>query len=279
MQLSLALDQTQSQTSLGPVPARFGLASVVAVQARCVLTKPAGRLEGFDYSLNPYSGCAFGCSYCYAAFFVLDEKRENWGNWVEAKVNAVALLRKANLRGAKLIMSSVTDPYQPLERRLGLTRAILEELVRQQPDFVVQTRGPLVTRDINLLRQFERVQVNMTVTTDDDRIRRLFEPCCASIERRLNAITEVAKAGIPARVVLGPLLPVTDPAAFARRLAATGCDIAFSKYFHVGPVRDFASNTRPQALALAKRLRWTEARFTETLQTLRGELHQLGVRC
>ena len=98
------------------------------------------------------------------------------------KENALALLerkRRSTLLGKTIYMSSVTDPYQPIEKRLGLTRELLRILAeRYQPRLVIQTRSPLVTRDVDLLRRFEHVQVNMTITTDSEEVRRAFEPTC-----------------------------------------------------------------------------------------------------
>ena len=82
-------------------------------------------MDAYDFTLNPYSGCSFGCTYCYAAFFSRDaEKRDAWGYWVNVKENAEALLKKRrrSLDGKRIYMSSVTDPYQPIERELKLTR-------------------------------------------------------------------------------------------------------------------------------------------------------------
>src|SRR5690606_39089742 len=98
-----------------------------------ILTKASGFINGFDYTLNPYSGCTFGCTYCYAAFFSPDpDKQNDWGKWVEIKDNALELLykkRKRPLIDKTIYISSVTDPYQPIEKQLGLTRAILSELL------------------------------------------------------------------------------------------------------------------------------------------------------
>ena len=151
-----------------------------------ILTRATGFMDAYDYTLNPYSGCFFGCTYCYAAFFSRDaEKRANWGYWVGVKENAVALLEKRKpgaLDGKLIYMSSVTDPYQPVERELGLTRRLLEVMADRldKPKLVVQTRSPDVVRDCDLFRRIEenggRVQVNMTATTDDEDIRRTFEP-------------------------------------------------------------------------------------------------------
>ena len=136
-------------------------------------------MDAYDFTLNPYSGCSFGCTYCYAAFFSRDvAKRDSWGYWVSVKENAVELLEKRlrkrpeSLDGKLIYMSSVTDPYQPVERELKLTRRLLEVMADgHTPKLVVQTRSPDVTRDCGLFRRIEenggRVQVNMTVTTDD----------------------------------------------------------------------------------------------------------------
>ncbi|MEZ4617264.1 MAG: radical SAM protein [Caldilineaceae bacterium] len=136
-------------------------------------------MANYDYTLNPYSGCIFGCTYCYAAFFARERgAQENWGKWLNIKENALELLkvkRKRPLIGKTIYMSSVTDPYQPVEKKLELTRQLLEELLRfHRIKLVIQTRSPLVTRDIDLLQRFESVQVNMTVTTDSETVRRTF---------------------------------------------------------------------------------------------------------
>src|SRR5579864_4840688 len=147
--------------------------------AASILSRATGFIDAFDYTLNPYSGCGFGCTYCYAAFFATTrELQEEWGHWVQVKNNALELLKKKRRRpliGVSIYMSSVTDPYQPIEKDLQLTRAILSELLDyHQVRLVVQTRGPLVTRDIDLLRQFKSVRVNMTITTDNEAVRRAF---------------------------------------------------------------------------------------------------------
>src|SRR5205085_7863401 len=110
------------------IPDRVGQAQVYARDTAQILTPASGFMMGYDYTLNPYSGCQFGCAYCYATFFVdSDEKRENWGYWVEVKRNAVELLNKRRrLAGKRIYMSSVTDPYQPIESKIELTRGIVE---------------------------------------------------------------------------------------------------------------------------------------------------------
>jgi DNA repair photolyase len=117
--------------------------------SRSILSRATGYISAFDYTLNPYKGCQFGCGYCYAAFFADSlARKETWGQWLVVKENAVELLRRrgGRIAGKSIYMSSVTDPYQPVERRLRLTRELLEVMLPHQPRLVIQTRGPLVTR-------------------------------------------------------------------------------------------------------------------------------------
>ena len=194
---------------------------VTHVDARSILTETRGFTSvsvpgtGFHYSLNPYRGCTFNCSYCYAPAFTFDDKaREQWGRWVAVKANAEQLLREAGrkgkLRRKNLYLSTVTDPYQPIERKLELTRACLKTLLDFPPRLLtVQTRSPMVVRDIDLFEQMTpgRIAVCMSITTDDEAVRKIFEPSCAPITARLKAIRTVRDAGIPTQASIAPLLP------------------------------------------------------------------------
>ena len=239
-------------------PDHIGQTAIAYAPAREILTRASGFMDAYDFTLNPYSGCSFGCTYCYAAFFSRDvERRDSWGYWVDVKENAVELMakRKAGLLDGKLIyMSSVTDPYQPVERELKLTRGILEIMAeRHKPKLVVQTRSPSVVRDCDLFRQIEenggRVQVNMTVTTDDEDIRRTFEPYCPGNHRRLEAIEKVHDAGIQTCITMTPLLLVNSNGDFADDLIHTGVEKFIAQPFHF--VRGkFVASTRDGALDL-----------------------------
>ena len=265
-------------------PSRVGGAGVTRAQARSVLTKPAGFMSKYDFTLNPYSGCSFGCSYCYAAFFgASKEDRDAWGRWVRVKENAVALLAKrkpGSLDGKRIYMSSVTDPYQPVERELRLTRGLLEILAGQRgpeypplldeppkPKLVVQTRSPDVERDCDLLRRIEanggRTQVNMTVTTDDEEVRRVFEPSCPSNATRLRAVARAQAEGVVACVTMTPLLWVSDADAFAERLLATGVRKFIVQPFHFQRGK-FVASTREKAVDLmARKLGCDRAAFRQ----------------
>ena len=254
-------------------PDHIGDTAVTYAPTSQVLNKPTGFMGAYDFTLNPYSGCSFGCSYCYAAFFSRDvEKRDSWGKWVNVKDNAVELLKKrrpGTLDGKLIYMSSVTDPYQPVERQLEITRGILQAMADRgdKPKLVVQTRSPDVVRDCGLYRQIEdnggRVQVNITVTTDDEDIRRTFEPSCPSNPRRLEAIGKVQAAGIAACITMTPLLLVSSPYAFADSLLATGVQKFIAQPFHFKRGK-FLAGTRDGAFDLmAQKLGCNRASFQD----------------
>ena len=271
----------------------IGETTVCYAPAREILTRANGFMDAYDFTLNPYSGCSFGCTYCYAAFFSRDvEKRDSWGYWVNVKENAVELMAKRKpgaLDGKLVYMSSVTDPYQPVERELKLTRGILEIMAeRHKPKLVIQTRSPTVVRDCDLFSQIEesggRVQVNMTVTTDDEDIRRTFEPFCPSNMARLRAIGEVHAEGIDTCITMTPLLLVSSPYAFADSLVDTGVQKFIIQPFHFQRGK-FLAGTRDKAFDLmAEKLGCARDTFREeylehysmVFEVLRDALPELG---
>lgn len=271
MQLSL-LDPNPSSIR----PAAQGAADVIYADSSAILVRPTGRLAGLDFVINPYQGCTFACSYCYAAFFVPEEEqRERWGQWVRVKTNAVARLRSSrqNLQGKTVLMSSATDPYQPIEAKLELTRSLLPILARRGAHLSILSRSPLVTRDIDLFHQFEHVNITLSITTDDDQVRKRFEPQCASIDRRLAAVRALSEAGFRTSINVAPLLPITNVQGFAERIIDAGVSRVHIGTFHQtsGP---FASGTRRPALDIAREFGWTERRRRLVKQELRAALNQ-----
>ena len=258
---------------------RLGKSSVFHVQSRTILNPGNGFMSAYDYTLNPYSGCTFGCTYCYAAFFTRrPEEKVRWGEWVKVKENAVALLRNQRrnpLNGKTIYMSSVTDPYQPADKKLELTRSLLKELATfHKPHLVIQTRSPLVVRDLDILKQIGTVQVNMTVTTDNEEVRSAFEPTCPSNKVRLKAIREVQEAGVQACITMTPLLPVEHAPSFARDLLETGVRRFIVQPFHARKGR-FVAGTRVEALRITEAFKWDAARYEEVVAVLKGKLPNL----
>ena len=255
-------------------PSSIGPVEITYAPTSQLLTPASGFMADYDFTLNPYSGCSFGCTYCYAAFFARDQKlQDTWGQWVKVKENAVASLRRRrkSLAGRSIYMSSVTDPYQPIERHLGLVRGILEILLEDQPRLVVQTRSPLVTRDLDLFSELKDVRINMTVTTDQDRVRRAFEPAAPSTALRLKAIAEVVTAGVPSTITMTPLLPIADPISFSDDLLATGVTNFVIQDFHATRGQ-FVAGTGAQAKALLDELSWDHASYNNAMAVLRERL-------
>lgn len=195
---------------------------ITEIEVRSVLTAQRGG-GGIptDFSINPYRGCLFGCSYCYASKFVHDDavKRAEWGKWVEIKKNAVNALQREShkVQGGSVFFGSATDPYQPIERRVGLSRAMLEVLLLAFPAHLhIQTRSPHVVRDIDLFKKFgDTLTIGVSIPTDSEVVRKAFEPRAPSIPRRIAAAKELKEAGIRVTASVAPLLPCTP-----RRLAA-----------------------------------------------------------
>ncbi|MCX7974902.1 MAG: radical SAM protein [Candidatus Aminicenantes bacterium] len=177
------------------------------IQVRSLLNKS----KIFDYCLNPYRGCQVGCRYCYARLFIprYSGHKEPWGTFVDVKANAVEILKSQIGRAPRGVVwvSSVCDPYQPLEGRYRLTRRLLEVLLQFKFPINLQTKNVLVLRDLDLFCRFEEIEVGLTITTDNESIARLFEPGASPICQRIEALEKLKKAGLKTFAFLGPLLP------------------------------------------------------------------------
>lgn len=243
------------------------------IESRSIFSPATGfiRRGGFDWTCNPYVGCTFGCTYCYAAFLPQNRRPvAEWGRWLTAKSNAVELAARhaKKVAGAAVYMSSVTDPYQPAERSLFPTRGILEALIPHQPRLVVQTRGPLVVRDIDLLRGFHRVRVNLSIPTDSEEVRAAFEPKAPSLDRRWAVAEELKSAGVPVGLCVTPTLPLADPEGFAARLAAFAPAVLVCQDFHDSG-GGFGADTGVAARDLLARTGWSADGYRSFLAMLR----------
>ena len=243
------------------------------IDARSIFSPATGFIKrgGFAWTCNPYLGCTFGCSYCYAAFLPQNRRpKEDWGRWLAAKRNAVEVARRQapKLAGQTLYLSSVTDPYQPAERSLLLTRGILEALVPHQPRLLVQTRGPLLIRDIDLFAQFRQIRVNVSIPTDSEEVRRAFEPKAPPLAARWQALEEVRAAGVPVGVCVTPMLPLADREAFAERLLEFRPDVLVTQDFHEAQ-GGFGADTGERARRLLAETGWTPEDYRAAVELLR----------
>jgi DNA repair photolyase len=250
---------------------------VEQINAHSIFSPATGFIQrgGFDWSCNPYIGCSFGCIYCYALFLPQNRRpREDWGKWFQAKVNAVELARKQAPKVARqaVYISTVTDPYLPAERSLELTRGIVQVLIAHQPRLLVQTRGPLVTRDIDLFGQFEAVRINISIPTDSETVRQAFEPKAPPLERRWEALATLKSAGLPVGICVTPMLPLEDPDGFVKRIAEFQPNVLVTQFFHDAR-SGFGADTADAARALLDERRWTEDDYRRCVEKLRQHLH------
>jgi len=182
---------------------------VKRIQAKSILSLS----KVYDYVINPYIGCQHACSYCYARFMKrFSGHKEPWGQFVDVKINAPDLLLKEVKRKqvGRVWISGVCDPYQPIERKYELTQTCVEILIQHNWPVIIQTRSILVLRDLELLKCSSTVEVGMSVTTGDEKIRRLFEPYSPPIKERIRVLGELHAAGIRTFAMIAPMLPKAE---------------------------------------------------------------------
>ena len=182
------------------------------IEAKSIIVKSG--LPDTDFVINPYIGCMHGCVYCYARFMkTYTGHKEPWGHFVDVKINASNLIpeKTDKYKNKSILMSSVTDSYHPLEIKYKLTRRILEKLIPLQPDLNILTKSDLVLRDIDLLRQFKKCLVTVSLSFSNEKITKQLEPLASSPERRIKVLKELHKAGIKTAIFISPIFPeITD---------------------------------------------------------------------
>lgn len=164
----------------------------------------------YNYVLNPYVGCQFGCSYCYARYMKrFTGHKEKWGDFVDIKINAVELLKKEVIKKKvdSVWISGVCDPYQPLEAKYKLTRGCLKILIDNNWPVVIQTKSNLVLRDIDIIQNAKKCDVGFSIATADDKIRKLFELKSTPVMDRIKALKELHDYKITTYAMVAPILP------------------------------------------------------------------------
>src|SRR5207248_4948971 len=210
-------DEPPSQSYGGPRERPRRATQYFRDGTKSVITRNNSPDVGFETSLNPYRGCEHGCIYCYARpthEYLGFSAGLDFESKIMVKMNAPELLR-AELESPRwkpqtLVMSGVTDPYQPIERKLCITRGCLEVLAKFRNPVAIITKNRLVTRDINLLRNLaahDAVAVNISVISLDSNLQRVLEPRTSSPQACLDAIRQLRRAGIPTGVMVAPIIP------------------------------------------------------------------------
>jgi DNA repair photolyase len=196
----------------------------------------------YDYCVNPYTGCQVGCAYCYAALFMrrYSGHSEPWGEFVDAKINAPALLAKQIIKAKKgtIWFASVCDPYQPLEERYALTRRALEVLAGRDFPVVIQTKSARVRRDLDIIKRIPGVEVGFSIASEDETIIRTFERMSSPVAERIEVLKEFKAAGIRTFAFAGPLLP-GDPERLAALLSGAVDHVLIDRMNYIPAVKAF----------------------------------------
>lgn len=226
-----------------------------------VVTKTG--FNNYDVCINPYVGCEFGCSYCYVRFFVKDKQKE-WGEFVRIREHIASKLPKELAKGffrlidgkdedgdkkyrnllvqdARLVIGTMTDPYQPKEVKHRVTRSALQILLRADlPKFKkvgIFTRSPLVLQDLDLIKQLPRPRVHFTITPYPAQVMRVIEPYSPATERRWDTIRKLKEAGVRVHINVAPVMP-TISEEFVEEWVKRLVEIGVDEYF-VDPMQPY----------------------------------------
>jgi len=243
------------------------LVDITEITAKTALVR--SKIPGVPFVINPYLGCGHGCRYCYAVFMRRYSRRHPqapWGSFVEVKVNIAEVLRgelRRKKQRSQAFLSSVCDPYQPVELKYRLTRHCLELLKEYGWGISILTRSPLVCRDLDILTAAPEVSVGLSIPTDDDRVRKILEPQAPPIGARVAALRRLKEAGLAPWVFIAPMLPM-NPARLHELLAP-----------YVSRVMLDPLNYRGQVRALFKRQGWDYALTDAYAAATRASLEKL----
>ncbi len=180
------------------MPIRF-----IKVKAKNIFTKT--KLPRCKWVINQYVGCQFSCRYCYAKFLCKWKNYDKWGSWVEIKINAVEKVKDKYVDGV-VFMSSVSDPYQPIEKKLCLTRKILENM-NKKVKIGIQSKSSLLLRDVDVFKKFKTIEVGLTINGFDGKLKHEIEPYSPSHKKRLNALKVLKEEKIKNYAFISPVIP------------------------------------------------------------------------
>jgi len=201
------------------------LPGVEVINSRCSKALTPSRLPDLDFALNPYKGCQHGCLYCYSPY-VLNLPPGEWGRRVEIRSNLPNLLvNELKHKTGTIGLGTITDPYQPVEKFACVTRKCLEVMLRSTCQICLHTKSDLITRDLDILERFRKLEVGFTLTTGSDDLAALLEPAAPPPSSRFKAIRKLTDEGMDVFVMVSPIIPMvtdSDLLNFAERVADTG---------------------------------------------------------
>jgi DNA repair photolyase len=183
--------------------------TVNEIDVKGILTKT--KIPAADYVINPYVGCPHKCIYCYAEYMKrFTNHHESWGDFIDVK----QYNKKINIKRLKdmtVNFSSVTDAYNPFEKKFNKTRELLKQFIGSEVKIEILTKSDLVIRDIDIFKKIPHIRIGISMNTLDDAVRKITEPRASSIEKRLNALKTLHEQKIKTWVFISPMFPgITD---------------------------------------------------------------------
>ena len=211
--------------------------------AKSVLVK--SNLPASDFVANPYAGCPHHCRYCYASFMKrFTGHDEEWGTFIDIKEYESQKLPK-NLRGKTILLSSVTDPYNPFEAKYHKSREVLQLLANSKAHIEILSKSDLMLKDIDLLKKIPDLSVGISLNTLDDGFRKDMENGAASVQRRLKALETLHGEGIKTYLFISPIFPyITDIKAICDRVSPYVDMICFENLNLRGRISEYLHERR-----------------------------------
>lgn len=229
------------------------------------LITPTG-FKNYDIGMNPYVGCQFGCTYCYVRFMVKDENA-GWGDFVRLRTHLIDKLPGEIAKqpfGQRLVIGTMTDPYQPIERKERLTRQTLQ-IIKDSNRLAkvgIFTRSPFVLDDLDLIGQLPRPRVHFTITPYDTPILKKIEPVAIPIDKRLATIRAIRDAGIRVQANISPILPIYSEPLLEETMAILAA--ANVDEFYIDPMQPYAEAIRAIDSSMADEPSWAAVRAIVT---------------
>ncbi len=247
---------------------------------------PCG-FPGGGLAVNPYIGCEHACGYCYARFIKrFTGHTEPWGDFVDVRKNSAKLLsiqmRNPKLHHQQIYLSSMTDPYQPVEEKYELTREILKVLVNYDNHVSIMTKSTLVLRDLDLIKQLIKKDVNFTMSTLDEKWRKVIEPNSSTTSEKLVTMQKLVDEGIIVNAMVGPYWPIfTDIEKMMAEFKKIGVSHVFAESFNsIGGnwtgVEETLSKHFPESLSQMKDLIFDDKKFNDFYVQEKKKLEKLA---
>ena len=257
---------------------------VASVKAGSIISR--SNIPGIDFVANPYVGCQHGCIYCYAEFMkrFTNHAGDIWGEFLDVKQFELDKIRPEKYDGKTLLLSSVTDPYTPLEVKYENTRRILRQLIGTKADIQVLTKSKLVERDADLFEQFERIEVGVSLNTLDNELAGIIEPRASRPADRLNALRRIADKGISTYVFVSPIFPrVSDWKKVIETASRITDDFRFENLnfrgHNIPRIMKLIDSKYPALSDYYRRIRMDQSLWNEVAESIETECKNAGVKC